>query len=77
MSKVAILTEEQKDKLIGEYFCPYSYFNPVQDCNGNWIISQEEIIQCCLVEFIWIKDLPLIDWCEPTITHPDVTDYSE
>jgi hypothetical protein len=38
---------------------PYSYFNPIQDANDNWIISQEEVDQC---SFKWVKALPLIEY---------------
>lgn len=67
MEKVAIITEQQKDLLAGQEYAPASYFNPVQDCNGDWIISQEEIDQCVVPDFDWIKSLPLIDWCGPYV----------
>jgi hypothetical protein len=56
---VTIITEEQKDLLVGQQYCEDSYFNPIQDKNGNWVISKEEI-DCCDVEsFNWLKDLNL------------------
>jgi hypothetical protein len=57
---VAIITLEQKDLLIGKLFNADSYFNPVQDINNNWVISEEEIHQYIYDEFLWIKDLELI-----------------
>ena len=60
--KEGILTLEQKNEIIGQQFAPDSYFNPIQDMNDNWIVSQEEIIQCCNSQFLWVKDLPLIDY---------------
>jgi len=57
---VGLLTELQKDELVGQLYAPYSYYNPIQDLNDNWIISVEEIEQTITPEFIWVKDLPLI-----------------
>jgi hypothetical protein len=59
---VAILTEEQKIQLDGREFRPYSYFNPIQDSIGNWIISLEEINECTDPELEWVKSLPLIEF---------------
>lgn len=67
MEQVAILTESQKDELVGQLFAPASYFNPIQDCNGEWVISSEEIDQSIYPQYDWIKALPLIDWCGPYI----------
>ena len=61
MIKVGILTEEQKDILIGQLYAPDIYFNPIQDLNNNWIISITEIQQCDN-EFSWVKGLELIDY---------------
>ncbi len=60
--KVALLTIEQKDLLIGKEFNTDSYFNPIQDADDNWIISQIEINLCNNEEFFWVKDLPLIEY---------------
>jgi len=69
MINVGLLTEIQKDELIGQLYDEDSYFNPIQDVNDNWIISIEEIDQCVNPEFIWVKDLPLIPY-EPKPTPP-------
>ena len=69
MINVGLLTETQKDELIGQLYDKDSYFNPIQDVNDNWIISIEEIDQCTNHEFIWVKDLPLIPY-EPKPTPP-------
>ena len=66
---VGLLTELQKDELVGQLFDEDSYFNPIQDLNENWIISVEEIDQCVNPEFMWVKDLPLIPY-EPKPTPP-------
>jgi hypothetical protein len=53
------LTEAQAQSLIGIEFMPDNYFNPIQDADGNWIISIEEVEQCSID---WVKDLPLINY---------------
>ena len=57
MRNVAIITEEEKDKLIGRQFMTDVYFNPIQDLNDNWVISSEEIDQSEDKEIISFKDL--------------------
>ena len=60
LTYVGLLTELQKDELVGQLYAPRSYYNPIQDINDNWIISVGEIEQCTNEEFMWLKDLPLI-----------------
>ena len=62
MIQVGLLTEQQKNELVGQQYTTDSYFNPIQDINDNWIISQEEINYCDNENFLWIKNLPLIDF---------------
>jgi hypothetical protein len=62
MTQVGLLTETQKDSLVGQLYDEDSYFNPIQDDFDNWIISVEEIEFCVNPEFQWVKDLPLIDY---------------
>jgi predicted DNA-binding protein YlxM (UPF0122 family) len=57
---VGLLTEQQKNDLILQWYAPDCYFNPIQDLNDNWVISVEEIANCVNDEFMWVKDLPLI-----------------
>jgi hypothetical protein len=66
---VGLLTETQKDLLIGQWFAPDSYFNPLQDLNDNWVISIEEMEYCVNPEFLWVKDLDLIPY-EPKPVPP-------
>jgi hypothetical protein len=56
---VGLLTEVQKDELIGEAYAPDSFYNPIQDLNDNWIISVEEIANTINPATEWVKDLPL------------------
>lgn len=59
---VGVLTVEDKDSLIGQWYMPDSYFNPIQDNDDNWVISVEEIDQCENPLCMWVKDLPLIPY---------------
>lgn len=61
--EVGLLTVEQKDQLVGVMYEPDTYYNPIQDCNNNWIISQEEMTETIDSNFLWIKELPLIEFC--------------
>lgn len=67
---IAIITTEQKDLLLGQKYDGKQYFNPIQDADNNWIISQEEINQCTNVDFQWVKDLTLSDFNAPIYTDP-------
>jgi hypothetical protein len=62
MIQVGLLTETQKDELIGQLYDLDSYFNPIQDIDDNWIISTEEIEQNINPNFTWVRDLPLIEY---------------
>jgi hypothetical protein len=59
MILVAELTEVQKDGLVGQLYATDSHFNPIQDINGTWIISLQEVEQCNIQ---WVKELPLIEF---------------
>ena len=59
---VGLLTEVQKDELVGQLYTDDSYFNPIQDADDNWIISIEEMNFCTNVKFMWVKDLDLIPY---------------
>ena len=59
---VYLLTEEQKKLLIGKEFAKDSEFNPIQDINDNWVISQEEVELASYKKIIWVKDLPGIEY---------------
>jgi hypothetical protein len=57
---VGLLTELQKDELVGQLFDEDSYFNPIQDAADNWIISIEEIENNVNPSFDWLKELEMI-----------------
>ncbi len=60
--KVRQLTDEQKDLLVGQTYDGVQFFNPTQDADGNWFISNEEVNGCThegVVE--WIHTLEEIN----------------
>ncbi len=65
--KVGLLTLEQKKEIASQLYAPDCYFNPIQDVNNNWIISTQEMEQCEVEEFMWVKESELIDY-EPKPT---------
>jgi hypothetical protein len=70
---VGLLTEIQKDELVGQQYTADSYFNPIQDADDNWIISTEEMNFCTNVDFLWVKDLDLIEYNpKPTPPFPPI-----
>lgn len=58
MYKCVIITTEQAAKLKNQTFNGV-FFNPIQDLNNNWIVSEDEIKQS---NIIWLKQLPLINY---------------
>ena len=69
---VGIITPTQKDQLIGHEWQPRSYFNPIQDCYNEWVISVEEIEGNINPDFPWVNDIsPLIDYCPKPV--PPIT----
>jgi hypothetical protein len=65
--RVAILTIGQKNILDKQEVCPKLKFNPVQDINGNWVISEQEINDCVNPNFMWVINLVLTDWLGPYV----------
>jgi hypothetical protein len=57
---VAKITQKQADELKGKEFVQDNYFNPIEDANGNWIISIEEIENNVNPNFEWLQDLEMI-----------------
>ena len=64
---IAILTTEQKDQLVGQTYDGVCFYNPIQDLNDNWIISEEEINQSDLV---WLKELSLEEFQPKPVANP-------
>lgn len=60
LNYVGLLTDNQRNELIGQLYTTDSYFNPIQDNNNNWIISIQEMEYCDNINFLWVKNLDLI-----------------
>lgn len=54
-----MLTEDQANQLKGIEYTTDMTFNPIQDENGNWIISREEVSNTTID---WVKELPTIEY---------------
>jgi len=61
MSKVAIITNEQRDSLLNLKLNDTTYFNPIKDANNNWVIGKGEIEQCTNEGFEFLNDLELTE----------------
>jgi hypothetical protein len=59
---VGLLTEVQKNELVGVYYSADSIYNPIQDIDDNWVISTEEMIYTTNEDTLWVKDLELIEY---------------
>jgi hypothetical protein len=59
MIEVFQLTPEQAEQLRGVQYVADMTFNPIQDANGNWIISSEEVSSSTID---WVKQLPAIEY---------------
>ena len=67
---VYILTEQQKELIVGKEYIKDSYFNPIQDINDNWIISEEEVLTADNEDILWVKDLEQIEYEPKPIERP-------
>jgi hypothetical protein len=70
MIQVGLLTESQKNELLGQLYEEDSFFNPLQDLDDQWIISVEEMEFCVNAEFMWVKTLPLIEYKPKPVEPP-------
>lgn len=70
MIQVAILTQEQKDQVHGQFLTDAWKFVCLLDNNGNWTVRKELIDACTIQEFDWLKALPLVEWIQPVPTPP-------
>jgi hypothetical protein len=59
MIEVYQLTPEQANQLRGVEYVVDMTFNPIEDANGNWIISSEEVNSTTIE---WVKELPKIEF---------------
>jgi len=64
---VRLLTLVQKEAIDGKQYSSSLYFNPILDCNDEWIISNEVCENCVNPDYQWVKDLPVIEYCHKPI----------
>ena len=62
--EVGLLTLAQKDLLVGTMYVPDVFYNPIEDCNDNWVISTQEMALTTDPAFGFIKNLTLITYCQ-------------
>ena len=70
MIQVALLTEEEKDLLVGVFYSDDSIYNPIQDFYNDWVISLEEVNDTTNPDTMWVKDLELIEYIPKPTTSP-------
>ena len=59
---VYLLTKEQMESLEGKCYFNGTFFNPIQDADDYWIISEEEVNLAAYEDILWVKDLPTIKY---------------
>jgi hypothetical protein len=62
MKKGAILTHEQCSQLAGRVYKDSSYFIYDQDTQGNFYITEEMVTECNEQNYLWVKDLPIVQY---------------
>jgi hypothetical protein len=60
------LTEDERDSLEGQEFAPDSRYHAIQDVNNDWFITELQVNQTIEDEFLWVKDMDLIEF-EPKL----------
>lgn len=64
--RVAIVKPEDVSLLQGKaYDKAGSRFNPTQDANGNYVVSELEIASCTDKDLAFLKALPLTEYAKP------------
>ena len=43
---VVVLTESEYLEIQGKEYRDGMIFNPIKDINNNWVISEQEVVQC-------------------------------
>lgn len=66
MTTVYELTAEQAELLRGVQYVTDMTFNPIQDANGRWIISSEEVSS---TDIDWVKELVAIEYVPKQIDY--------
>jgi hypothetical protein len=56
---IAYITEQQANELRGQEWTQGNQFLSLQDENGRWFISEQEVKYCDNPAFAWVNDLEL------------------
>jgi len=65
---VVVVSKTRANKLKGEDFTRDSYFNPILDSLGRWVVSKEEVDMLTDSQFIYLKTMPVIRYMKPKDT---------
>lgn len=61
MIYVARLTEDQAKELTGVEYADGCKFNPIQDPNGEWFITEDEVFACTNEDLKWVRRLNITE----------------
>ena len=64
---VAVLTEEHDEEVHLKELQPDHAFSCAKNIDNDWVIDQTQIDQIQNQEFLWLKQLPLIEYHPPII----------
>jgi hypothetical protein len=64
---VAVLTQEQYEQVHLKELQPDHAFSCAKNIDNNWVIDQTQIDQIQNDQFLWLKELPLIEYHPPII----------
>lgn len=67
MIQVAILTQEQYEQVHLKQLAPDHAFFCGKDANDNWTVEKKQIDQITNEEFLWLKQLPLVEFKIPVV----------
>jgi hypothetical protein len=57
--RLAEITQEQYESIVGKEFTDDNLFAPIQ-INDIWYISEQEVLFCNKNEFAWVNNLPIV-----------------
>jgi hypothetical protein len=66
------LTEDEKESINGQEFAPNSHYHAIQDVNDDWFITELQVNQTIEDEYLWVKDMGLIEFEPKIIDLPNV-----
>ena len=67
MIQVAILTQQQYEQVHLKELAPRHAFSCGKDANDNWTVEKTQIDQIQNEEFLWLKELPLVEFQFPVV----------